>query len=134
MPKEYRSRNGTVTALDTKTQLTELGSETSPGPLLVPAGTSRLIGAYVVAAGNYASAGSAGVLVRLEGAGLPEGPEVLAVCAMGGNSTTGIQGAMKPIWIPLGVPVTPGNEILVFAEMVGADIGQIEVGVTLVFE
>jgi len=133
MPKYYRTREGEVTAVDTKTQLTTVGSESAPGPLLVPAGTSRLVGAYIAAAPDYATVGSASIFVRLEGAGLPNGPEVMAVGAAGGNSTTGIQAAMKAEWYPLDVPVTASNEILVFAEMAGADIGSIGVIVTLVF-
>ena len=42
MPKLYRSRERAVTAVDTKSQLSTLGSETAPGPLLVPAGAKML--------------------------------------------------------------------------------------------
>jgi len=134
MPKQYRTREGEATAVDTKTQLTTVGSESAPGPLLVPAGVTTLVGAFVAAAANYAVAGSASAFIRLEGAGLPEGPEVLAIGAMGGNSTTGVQAGSGAKYYPIGAPVTPGNEILIFAEMAGADIGQISVVVTLVFE
>jgi len=134
MPKQYRSREGEASAVDTKTQLTTLGSESSPGPLLVPAGVSTLLGIYVVCCANYAVAGSASALIRLEGPGLPEGPEVVAVGAAGGNSTTGIQAVTPSRWVPLGIPVTSGNEILVFGEMCGVDVGQISFAVTLVFE
>jgi len=134
MAREYRNREGEVTAVDTKTQLTTLGSEGDPGPLLVPAGVSRLVGIWVAAASNYGAAGSASVFVRLEGPGLPEGPEVIAVGAVGGNSTTGVQSASPARFYELNVPVTSGNEILVFAEMAGVDVGQVSVAVTLVFE
>lgn len=134
MPRQYRSRVGEVTAADTKTQLTRLGSEAAPGPLLVPQGVSRLLGILAAAGPDHAAAGSASILVRLEGPGLPEGPEVVTLGAVGYNVATGGHSAMRARWIPLDVPVTPGNEIMVFAEMCGADIGDIWVGVTLVFE
>jgi len=134
MPKQYRTREGEATSVDTKTQLITVGSESAPGPLLVPAGTSRLVGAIVAAAANYAAVGSASAFIRLEGPGLPEGPEILAIGAMGGNSTTGIQAGSAAKYYPIDTPVTPGNEILVFGEMAGADIGQISFVVTLIFE
>jgi len=101
---------------------------------LVPAGVRTLVGAIVAASANYAAVGSASGFIRLEGPGLPEGPETLAIGAMGGNSVTGIQAGSAAKYYPLGVPVTPGNEVLVFGEMAGADVGQISFVVTLIFE
>jgi len=134
MTKQYRTREGEATSVDTKTQLTTVGSESAPGPLLVPAKATRLLGMIVAIAGDYAAVGSASCFVRLEGAGLPKGPEVFAVGALGGNSTTGIQGGMSAEYIPIDVEVTPGNEILIFGEMAGADIGSVAFVVTLVFK
>jgi len=134
MAKHYRSREGEATALDTKTQLTTLGSETAPGPLLVPAGVGRLLSVIVAACENFAAATSFSALVRLEGAGLPTGPEVLAVLAGGVPVATGGNATVPALELPLDVPVTPGNEILIFAEMAGTDVGQVSVGVTLVFQ
>jgi len=134
MAKLYRSREGEATAVDTKTQLTTLGSETAPGPLLVPANSTTLSGVWVGACSNFAVTGSANAIVRLEGAGLQGGPETEAVGAFGVTIATGGQAAVNSKYIPLNVPVTPTNEILIFGEMTGADIGQINFGVTLVFE
>lgn len=133
MPKQYRTREGEATAVDTKTQLTTLGSEAAPGPLMVPAKATKLIGILAVAIENFAAAGSASALVRLEGPGLPGGPEVVGVNATGYNIVTGGQQAICAEWFPLDVPVTPTQEILIFGEMCGVDIGQISFGVTLVF-
>jgi len=133
MPKQYRTREGSVTAVDTKTGLTTQGSISAPGTLYVPDGTSRLESVIVAACGNFAATGSASLFIRLEGSGLPEGPEVISIGAIGGNSTTGIQGAIPAKKILLDVPVTPGNDVLIYAEMAGADVGTIEVCVTLVF-
>lgn len=133
MVKQYRSREGEAVDLDTKTQLTTLGHEAAPGPLLVPQGATKLLKLIVGCACNYAAVGSYSAFVRLEGAGLPEGPEVFACGAGGGNSTTGVQSGDKAEEIPVDAKVTAGNEILIFGEFCGADVGQVSFGVTLVF-
>lgn len=134
MSKLYRSREGSVTAVNTKTQLSTLGSQTAPGPLLVPAG-AKMLKAIIVAVGcDLATAADGAWLVRLEGPGLPEGPEVLAVGASGVQVATGGSYIEKAIRIPLDVAVTPSNEILTFAENTGEDSGSTAVGVTLEFE
>ena len=133
MAKDYVSREIEATAVDTKTNLSTLGSETSPGALNVPAGKSKLERIIVAFGSDYVAAGSASAIVRLEGGGLKEGPEVIAVGAAGGESTTGASSLQKAGIIPLDVPVTPGNEILIYGEMCGEDVGSIHFGVTLCF-
>lgn len=133
MPKLYRSREGEVTAVDTKTQLSTLGSESAPGPLLVPSGATKLVGVIVAAMENFAAATSYSALVRLEGPGLPEGPESFAAAAGGVGVATGGNFVTPAQFVALDIPVTPANEILIFAEMAGTDVGQVSVGVTLVF-
>lgn len=134
MAKLYRSREGEATAVDTKTQLTTLGSDTAPGPLLVPAGATKIVGVIVAAMQNMAAATGYSMFIRLEGPGLPEGPESITVCAGGNAVATGGNAAAKGVMIPLDIPVTVANEILIYAEMAGTDVGQVNVGVTLVFE
>ena len=133
MAKLYRTREGTVSAADTKTQLSTLGSETAPGPLLVPAGASKLVG--IIAAQNFNMAAATGytALIRLEGPGLPEGPESFVIGAGGVPVATGGNGVNAALFIPMDVPVTVANEILVFGEMAGTDVGSSEFAVTLVF-
>lgn len=132
--KLYRSREGDATAVDTKTQLTTLGSQTAPNALLVPSTASKLLGIRVVQCFNMAAATGYSALVRLEGAGLPGGPEVIAAGAGGVPVATGGNGVVQSVYIPLDIPVTPANEILIFAEMCGTDVGSTTFGVTLVFE
>ena len=134
MPKIYRSREGEATAVDTKTQLTTLGSETAPGPLLVPNRATSLLGVLVAAVGNFAAINDAGFLIRLEGPGLTEGPEVIAVGAEGAQIATGAAAGKRAEFIPLDIPITPSQEILIFGEMTGEDIGGVQFGVTLVFD
>lgn len=133
MAKLYRSREGTVTAIDTKTQLTSLGSETAPGPLLVPAEAKSLAAVIASFGADFAAAQDGALILRLEGPGLPEGPETVVVGAAGVQVATGGNAARPAIRLPLDIPVTAANEVLVFAELVGEDIGSITVGATLEF-
>lgn len=133
MPKLYRSREGDVTAVDTKTQLSTLGSQAAPGPLLVPAGAKSLDALIVTFASDHAIAADCAVLVRLEGPGLPEGPECYVVGASGNVATTGGASTDRAFRLPAEIPVTAANEILIFGEMVGEDNGTVRVGVTCEF-
>jgi hypothetical protein len=134
MSRQYRTREGEATAVDTKSQLSTLGSETAPGPLLVPAGATKLARIIVSAIENMAAATSYGSFIRLEGAGLPGGPETFAVGAGGCAVATGGNAAIEARTIDVDVPVTPANEILLFGEMTGTDVGQVSMAVTLCFE
>jgi hypothetical protein len=134
MSKLYRSREGGVTAVNTKSQLSTLGSQSAPGPLLVPAGAKSLKAIIAAVACDLSTAADGGHLIRLEGPGLPEGPETFVIGATGAQVATGgsyIQGARR---FEVDVPVTPSNEILIFAENTGEDSGTTTVGVTLEFE
>ena len=133
MPKLYRSREGQITTVNTKSQLATLGSETAPGPLLVPAG-AKLLKAIITAFATDASVAADGsFLVRLEGPGLPEGPEAIVIGSQGVAIATGGHGSRTANRMELDIPVTPSNEILIFAENVGEDVGTATVGITLEF-
>ena len=134
MSKLYRSREGDVTAVDTKTQLSTLGSQSAPGPLLVPSGAKTLSAIICTFAPDHAAANDNVVLIRLEGPGLPEGPEAYVIGGSGNAVATGGASSDRAIRFLADIPVTPANEILVFGEMVGEDGGTIRVGVTCEFE
>lgn len=131
--KQYRTREGDVTAVDTRTQLTTVGSETAPGPLLVPQAAKFIVGLIVSHVSSMAAATGYSAFVRLEGAGLQNGPETMAVGAGGMAVATGGNAAVRPKFIPLGLPVIPAQEILLFGEMAGTDVGLLSMNVTLVF-
>ena len=133
MSKLYRSREGDTAAVDTKTQLTTLGSESAPGPLLVPAGAKLLKAIIAVAMSDLGIAADGNVFIRLEGPGLPEGPETIAIAGFGVAVATGGQGQSLAERFELDIPVVPANEILIFAENSGEDMTVINVGVTLEF-
>jgi len=133
MPKLYRSREGQVTAVDTKSQLATLGSETAPGPLLVPSAAKNLEAIICAFATDASVVADGSFLVRLEGPGLPEGPETIVIGSQGVSTATGGHGSRTAMRFELDIPITPANEILIFAENVGEDVGTATVGVTLEF-
>lgn len=134
MGKKYRYREIEATAVDTKTHLSTQGSETAPGILVVPAGSRKLLGVWASIGCDHAAAGSCSCFLVLEGGGLKEGPETVAVGAAGSESTTGASSLNPAVFYPLDVDVTPGNEILIYGEMAGEDVGSIHFGASLVFE
>jgi len=131
--KKYRLREGDVTVLDSKTQLTTAGSDASPGALLVPQGMKFITGLLVSAVQNMAAATGFTGFIRLEGPGMVNSQESVAVVAGGNNVATG-GNAVNPVKrIPVNFPVTEANEIQVFGEMCGTDIGGMGVVVGLEF-
>lgn len=133
MAKQYRTREGTVTAVNTKTALSTVGSETAPGPLLVPQGAKTLKGIITAFGCDLGVAADGGYLLRIEGSGLPEGSETMTVGASGVPVATGGVYTLPGVYTELNIPVTPANEILLFAENLGEDTGNTTVGATLVF-
>lgn len=131
--KQYRLREGDVTALDTKTQLTTAGSDTAPGPLQVPGGMKFISGINFGAIQNMAAATSYSGFIRLEGPGMQNGPETIAVGAGGNAVATGGNAVTEITHLNVNFPVIEANEIQVFAEMCGTDIGTLSVQVGLEF-
>lgn len=134
MSKLYRSREGAVTAVNTKSQLSTLGSQSAPGPLLVPAGAKRLLAIHVGLACDLATAADGGHMIRLEGPGLPEGPETMIIGSTGAQVATGGSYTLPAKRTEIDVAVTPSNEILIFGENTGEDSGSSTVGLTLEFQ
>lgn len=131
--KQYRYREGDVTALDTKTALSTAGSDTAPGPLLVPQGKKFITAVTVTGIQNMAAATSYSAFIRLEGAGMQNGPESLVIGAGGNAVATGGNAVVEATRIAVNFPVIEGNEIQVFGEMCGTDIGGLGVQVGLEF-
>lgn len=133
MAKQYRTREGDATTVDAKTQLTTVGSDTAPGALLVPKGMTHITGVIVSAIQNMAAATGFSAFVRLEGPGMKNGPESLAAGAGGNAVATGGNFALKAVRLPVNFPVVEANEIQIFGEMAGTDIGGTGLIVTLEF-
>lgn len=120
-------------ASKTKTQLTTLGSETTVKPLLVPASAKHLVFVSAVANSDSAAASDCVYFIRLEGPGLPGGPESFLIGGSGGNVATGQQDSAAAQMLSLNAPVTVANEIQIFAEQAEGDTGTINVAVTVGF-
>lgn len=133
MPNLFRTREGAVSAVDSKVQLTTAGSRTAPGALLVPGNASFLKAAIIATTSSNESATQAAWLVRLEGPGLKRGTFTFAAGADGGAVATGGNTLVPASRVPINIAVTPGQEVLVFAEMLGNDQGTGQASVTLEF-
>lgn len=131
--KQYRLREGDATAVDTKTQLTTAGSDTAPGPLMVPQNMTYITGVRIAAIQNMAAATGFSAFARLEGPGMANGPQTLAICAGGNAVATGGNFVNQVVEYRVNFPVTAGNEVQVFAEMAGTDIGSTGIVVGLEF-
>lgn len=133
MANLFRSREGALTAVDTKTQLTTLGSQTAPGALLVPGGATHLRAVHVAGVSSNEAADQYGFIIRLEGPGIQRGTFIVAAGAGGGAVATGGHTLTPSKRLPANIVVVPGQEVLVFAEAVGDDMGTYQAAVTLEF-
>lgn len=131
--KLFRSREGALTDDDVKTQLTTLGSQTAPGALLVPGSAKFITAVYVAAVSSNEAADQYGFLVRLEGPGIERGIFNVPAGAGGGSVATGGHTLVPTKRIPVNIAVRAGQEVLVFAEALGDDMGTYQAGVTLEF-
>ena len=99
----------------------------------LPQGVTKIVGVIVAQCMNMGAATSYSALVRLEGPGLKGGPEAFAAGAGGVPVATGGNGVNQAVYLPIELDVIPAQEILVFGEMCGTDVGSCEFAVTLVF-
>ena len=129
----FRSREGALADADAKTQLTTLGSQTAPGPLLVPGDAKFLKAAYVAVISSFEAADNYSFLIRLEGPGVARGVFNFAAGSGGVPVATGGSASVRSVRIPINIAVIPGQEILVFAENVHGDMGTHQAAVTLEF-
>src|SRR3990167_9236453 len=114
MANLFRSREGALSTEDSKTQLTTLGSQTAPGPLLVPGGTKFLRAMIVSGLNSGAAATQYGMLVRLEGPGIKRGSFTMTVGGGGTAVETGTHQRAVSNRIPINIAVTEAQEILIF--------------------
>ncbi len=135
MTAQYLTREGDVTAVDTKTALTTLGSESSPAAAIVESDKREITQVIVGSAADGAAVGSASFILRLEGNGIAgAGGVALTVGAEGGTLATTNQAQAQALVLDTSIPVKPGGTISFFAEMMGADIGTVRIAATLVIE
>mgnify|MGYP001589602786 CR=1 FL=1 len=133
----YDAREIEISAADTKTAVTRLGSDGAAGNIQIPAGRSRISKLIVAFAADttFTVAIAAIVFIRLEGNALPDGPETMVVAGYGQGGITAVANTTRadpPVIIPVDFRVTPGNQLQMFAEMTG-DLGIANICIGLEF-
>ena len=128
---------GDITAVDTRTLLTTQGSVTAPS-LVVPSGRTKIVKILVAAAAEGLADGSATFLLRLGGAGILKGEQVLTVAAAGRIAVqTGSDAAPQVgrlfVIDDVDIDVSPSDTISIAGEMAGQDLGTARMVVTVVF-
>ena len=132
--KFYRTRVGAGNAaVDAKNQLTTCGSRTAPGPLLVPGDAKFITAVHISCVSSNESATNGAYLVRLEGPGVNRGVFNIAAGADGGAIATGGTVLASATRVPVNIACIPAQEVLVFAESLGADEGTYQYSVTVEF-
>ena len=132
---EYRTREGTITAVDSETAITGLYGVSTASAVQVPANTSRIIGMMVSFQTDSAANGSSTFAVKISGDGL-SGVQQIVVCGgVGVDGTPASNGATSAAQqIPLDLTTVASNQISISAFMGGSDTGSIECAVTLIFQ
>ena len=140
MSMEYITREGPIAAVDTRTQLTTQGSNTTPGTILVPAGKTKIKQILYALGDNTPTAADGGNLffLTLSGSGLRDGEQFLPLAGYYCDFTTaGDSGAPFPRTnlIDVDIDVESMKPLGIFVEeTAGAAInGAPEVSVTLGF-
>ncbi len=128
---------GSMTAVDTRTQITGQGSVTAPS-LVVPSGMSKIDKIIVSAGAEGLADGSAVFLLRLGGSGVLKGEQVIAVgaaarIAVQAGSDAAPQIGKAFILENCDIDVSPSDNVSIAAEMAGNDLGTARIAITLVF-
>ncbi len=130
---------GTTDAPDVRNLLTGQGSVTAPS-LVVPSGMRKISKLIAVAAvDGGADDGSAVFFVRLGGAAVLGGEQVICFGAAGNQTVQSGADAAPNVMPPftlddVDIAVSPSDTISIAAEYGGVDIGDGEVMVTVVYE
>lgn len=128
---------GDVTAVDTLTDLTTQGSVSAPSRV-VPSGVAKIDKIIAGVAAELAAAGDSGYHLRLGGAAVLKGEQVLSLGAQGGalpqvGSDQASSGVINVVLEDVDIDVAPSEVIRISAEMAGDDLGTARAAVTLVF-
>ncbi len=139
MSMEYVTREGPITAGDTRTQLTSLGSNASPGTILVPAGKTKLKQVIYALGDNTPTAADGAHLffITLGGGGVKDGDQTIMLAGYSCDFTTaGDSGAAfpRPNRMDVDIDVVALKPVSIFGEAtLGTLNGVPEMSVTLGF-
>ncbi|MCI0557321.1 MAG: hypothetical protein MN733_02420 [Nitrososphaera sp.] len=129
---------GDVNAVDTRVTLTTQGSVAAPS-LVVPSGMTKIIGIIAAAAiDGLADDGGAIFFMRLGGAAVLGGEQVLVFAGAGSQTVQSGSDAAPSIGMPyvmkdVDIEVSPSDTIAISAEMAGVDPGDSAVAITLIY-
>lgn len=129
---------GDINAVDTLTRLTAQGSVSAPSRV-TPSKAKKIKAIYATAGVDGAAAGSGVFLIRLGGAAVQNGEQTI-VFACAGSSTVQAGADAAPIQTGLfrlenaDIEVSSSEVISVSGELMGEDLGDTTVAITLVFE
>ena len=129
---------GDVNAANTLTNITAQGSVAAPSRV-TPANARRIISVIVAAAADQLAEGAANVLVRLGGNAIRGGEQEI-ICAGLAANTVVAGSDLPPVYNPLFMLLdadieVDGSEVIdINAELVGDDLGDATLVITLIFE
>ena len=132
---EYRTREGTITAVDSETAITGLYGVSTASAVQVPANTSRIIGMMVSFQTDSAANGASTFAVKISGDGLAGVQQIVVCGGVGVDGATVSAGSTDPVQqIPLDLTTVASNQISISAFMGRSDTGSVECAVTLIFQ
>ena len=128
---------GDVNTANTLTNLTTQGSVAAPSRV-TPSSASRIVNVLVAAAADQLAEGAANILIRLGGNAIRRGEQSFICAGLAGNTV--VSGSdLPPVYNPLfqlrdaDIEVDGSEVIDIAAEVVGDDLGDVTVVVTLIF-
>lgn len=129
---------GDVNSANTKTDLVAQGSVATPSRV-TPANAKRITGVIVAAACDQLAEGAANILIRLGGNAIRRGEQTIIAAGLAANTV--VSGSdLPPVYNPLfmlldaDIEVDPSEVIDISTEVLGDDLGDATVVVTLIFE
>lgn len=129
---------GDINAVDTLTNLTSQGSVAAPSRV-TPAKAKKIVGILVASAADQLAEGAACMLLRLGGNAIRGGEQNIFCAGLAGNTV--VSGSdLPPVYNPLFMLMdadieVDGSEVIdINAEMVGDDVGDSTMVVTLIFD
>ena len=131
MSTYYRTREGQLTAIDSRTALTSNYGTSVTAAVQTPPNTSKIGVLMVSFANNGASNGASCLQVVLTGDGLKDGEQTFSVGSITVDGTPATAKNYDPIMIPVDLPVVANGLISIEGAMQGTDTGSVEMSVTL---
>ena len=129
---------GDLNAANTLTNIITQGSVTAPSRV-TPTKATKIVSVLVAAAADQLAEGAGNILVRLGGNAIRGGEQTIICAGLAGNTV--ISGSdLPPVYNPLFMLMdadidVDGSEVIdINAELVGDDLGDTTVVITLIFD